>query len=153
MDESDGCARAKLARLVESATWPTGSRASWACPTCARLAEVVLPYLQVLERRVRTLEGQTATPARRETTAVDQLAATERDLIVAALQAAGGVQKHAADALGIAPRTILYRVQKYGLQQYCRLSWSEKRKQAHENTHARRRATTPRRVSGRADGD
>ena len=59
MDESDGCARAKLAQLVESPTWLPNSGVSsqtWACPTCARLAEVVLPYLIAVEARVSALE-------------------------------------------------------------------------------------------------
>jgi len=56
MDESDGCARAKLAQLVASPTWLPDSGTSWACRTCVRLASVVLPSLQAMERRLAALE-------------------------------------------------------------------------------------------------
>ena len=56
-DEQNSCATAKLARAVESPSWPPVSGvSSWACPTCARLAEVVLPYLIAIEARVSALE-------------------------------------------------------------------------------------------------
>jgi len=40
---------------------------------------------------------------------------SERHTIVRALKQAGGVQKHAADLLGISRRAIHYKIKKYGI--------------------------------------
>ena len=89
------------------------------CPSCDRLAEVVLPTLQMLERRVAALEDGAA--VRVAAGPHDQVEAGERDLLVGALRACRGVQSHAAQLLGISARRMHYRVHKYGLEALCPL--------------------------------
>lgn len=131
MDEQVyGCEGGRLARAVESADWPCASGASsgWACPTCRRLAEVVLPYLLALERRIQHLEGGITTPVVRPApAATSQLARGERDALIAALQQARGIQKHAATVLGISERMMSYRVKKHGLADHCAIPKARRR--------------------------
>ena len=47
------------------------------------------------------------------------LAALERNTIIAALSKADRVQKEAAILLGITPKMICYKIQKYNLKDYC----------------------------------
>lgn len=57
-DDEAPCETARLAQTVESAEWLRDSVGSsgWACPTCQRLAAVVLPYLRMVEARLEALE-------------------------------------------------------------------------------------------------
>jgi two-component system response regulator PilR (NtrC family) len=45
----------------------------------------------------------------------EQLATYEKDMLVAALERAGGVRKRAAELLGIKYRSLRHRLSKYGL--------------------------------------
>jgi len=45
----------------------------------------------------------------------DQLATYEKDMLLAALERAGGVRKRAAELLGIKYRSLRHRLSKYGL--------------------------------------
>ena len=90
------------------------------CPECDRLAEVVLPTMQMLERRVTALEQGTV--VRREVQVRGKtLADIEREACIEALHAARGIQKLAADMLGVTPRVMSYKVKQLGLQRHCRM--------------------------------
>lgn len=90
------------------------------CPHCERIAEVVLPALQMLERRVSVLEGGAALPERlAQSSALEQ---QEREMLIEALTKANGVQSTAASRLGISARVFHYKVRKHGLKAYCRLA-------------------------------
>jgi len=85
------------------------------------LAEVVLPAMQMLERRITALEQGTI--VRREVQVRGKtLADIEREAIIAALEATHGLQKLAADMLGISARVMSYKVKNLGLRRYCRLT-------------------------------
>ena len=52
----------------------------------------------------------------------NQLTGQEREVLIEALAKAGGIQAHAAVALGISPRVMHYKVTRHNLHAYCRLS-------------------------------
>jgi hypothetical protein len=58
----------------------------------------------------------TEVPEPRTTDMRAQLGEVERAAIVAALEASGGNQTHAATFLGISRRTLIYRLEKHGLK-------------------------------------
>lgn len=66
------------------------------------------------ERRPRVPEG-TAGPQSGRPLFHDLLTSFERDIIVAALFAAGGNQKRAAKALGVLPTTFQEKLKRFGL--------------------------------------
>ena len=62
------------------------------------------------------LPSGAAAPALRADRLADQLAAIERDRILAAIQACGGNQTRAAEALGMPRRTLIKRLDHYGVE-------------------------------------
>ena len=97
------------------------------CPSCDRLAEVVLPTLQMLERRVRLLEGGAALPAR--AAKQNALERREREALIDALSRSDGVQSVAASHLGVSARVFHYKVHKHNLQAYCRFTCTRRPKE------------------------
>lgn len=82
--------------------------------------EVLALAVQVLARRVDSLEQGRATGGAVYPARPDALDDAERQALKAALIAAGGVQADAAAALGISPRRMHYKVEKFRLRDYCR---------------------------------
>ena len=82
--------------------------------------------IEVLDYRLHLIESKlglfSSIPKTEEPPKENQLKTNERDSIVHALQQANGIQKDAARLLGITPRMMHYKVTKYGLRSYCRLS-------------------------------
>lgn len=90
------------------------------CPHCRHCEAIVLPALQMLERRMSILEGGAALPERvAQASALEQ---QERDMLIEALTKANGVQSTAARRLGISARVFHYKVRKHGLKAYCRFA-------------------------------
>lgn len=82
--------------------------------------DVLARAVQMLERRVAALEG--GRPPTITYATDNKLAGRERAVLIEALAKAGGIQAHAAVALGISPRVMHYKVTRHNLHAYCRLS-------------------------------
>ncbi|WP_338669550.1 sigma-54-dependent transcriptional regulator [Pseudodesulfovibrio methanolicus] len=101
---------AEAMRLLESHTWPGNVR------ELENALEAALVFCdgELIEPADLQLETPPANAPAAAGTSLS-LEDNERETIVRALEAAGGVKKDAADRLGISRRAIHYKIKKYGI--------------------------------------
>lgn len=134
----DTCEASRLARLVSMQDWQERHQGQdvptrqWGCLSCERLAEVVLPTLQMLMKRVDALDAGVAYSPEPSVYG-KTLAQLEREAMIAALHAHKGVQKSAAEQLGISVRVMSYKVKALGLERYCTFSFNRRQEKGNTN--------------------
>lgn len=104
--------------LAGSPTWLWTSAVLARCALCQRMADTLVPAVQMLTQRVEALESGLL--IRRDITVRGKtLLQVEREACIEALRAAQGRQNVAADLLNITPRVMHYKVHRLGLTEFC----------------------------------